>query len=73
MAIQQVDHRRCIGCKTCVITCPVDVFRYDAGTKRAIAKYPSECQICRMCENYCPVGALKITSDKTTPILTCWG
>ena len=73
MAVQQVDHRRCIGCKTCVVTCPTDVFRLDADTKRAVAKYPSECQICHMCENYCPVGAISITSDKTVPIFTCWG
>ena len=73
MAIQQVDHRRCIGCKTCVVTCPTDVFRIDSGSGRAIAKYGSECQICHMCENLCPVGALTITSDKQMPIVTCWG
>ena len=73
MAVQQVDHRRCIGCRTCVVTCPTDVFRLDADTDRAVAKYPGECQICHMCENYCPVGAITITSDKTIPIFTCWG
>jgi NAD-dependent dihydropyrimidine dehydrogenase PreA subunit len=26
-----------------------------------------------MCVNYCPVGAITVTSDKTAPILTCWG
>jgi len=40
MAIQNVDPRRCMGCKTCVLTCPVDVFRYDEKTKQAVAKYP---------------------------------
>jgi NAD-dependent dihydropyrimidine dehydrogenase PreA subunit len=49
------------------------VFRLDSGTKRAIAKYPSECQICHMCENYCPVGAITVTSEKTMPIVKCWG
>ncbi len=73
MAIQQVDHRRCIGCKICVVTCPTDVFRIDPDTGKSIAKYASECQICHMCVNFCPVGALNITSDKEMPILTCWG
>ena len=36
MAIQQVDQRRCIGCRTCVVTCPTDVFRLDTATKRAL-------------------------------------
>jgi len=73
MAVQSIDPRRCMGCKTCVTTCPTDVFRYDAKSKQAVAKYPTECQLCHMCVNYCPVGAITVTSDKETPILTCWG
>lgn len=73
MAVQNTDPRRCMGCKTCVMTCPTDVFRYDEESEQAIAAYPSECQICHMCANVCPVGAITITSDKATPILTAWG
>lgn len=73
MAVQNVDPRRCMGCKTCVITCPTDVLRFDEKNGRAAAKYPSECQVCHLCETYCPVGAITVTSDKSTPILTCWG
>jgi len=61
-----------MGCKACVLTCPVDVFRYDEKTKQAVAKYPEACQICQMCANLCPVGAITVTSDKSTPILTAW-
>lgn len=73
MAIQNIDPRRCMGCKTCVITCPTDVLRFDEATGQAIAKYPAECQLCHMCANLCPVGAITITSDKSTGILTAWG
>jgi len=73
MAVQHVDPRRCMGCKTCVMTCPTDVFRFDEKSKQAIAAYPSECQICHMCVNLCPVGAITVTSDKSTDLLTAWG
>ena len=29
MAVQNIDPRRCMGCETCVMTCPTDVFRFD--------------------------------------------
>ncbi len=73
MAVQQADHRRCIGCKIRHVTCPADVFRIESGTGRAIAKYATECQICRRCESLCPVGASSITSGRYMPDVTCWG
>lgn len=73
MAIQNVDPRRCIGCKTCIATCPVDVFRFDEKSNQAITTYPEACQICQMCANVCPVGAITVTSDKMEKILIAWG
>ena len=35
----------CIGCGTCVKTCPTDVIRQDAKTKKAIIAYPADCQM----------------------------
>ena len=35
----------CIGCETCVKTCPTDVIRQDAKTKKAIIAYPADCQM----------------------------
>jgi NAD-dependent dihydropyrimidine dehydrogenase PreA subunit len=73
MAIGLIDPRTCIGCGTCVETCPTDVIRMNGETQRAVIAYPGNRQICNMCVNYCPVNAITITSEKPTPILTAWG
>ena len=73
MAIELIDPRTCIGCGTCVDTCPTDVIRMNEKTKHAVIAYPEDCQICNMCVNFCPVGAITVTADKSMPILTAWG
>jgi len=71
MAIQQI--KGCIGCGICVKTCPTDVIRLDARTKKAFIKYPADCQICHLCRMYCPVDAISITPDKSIPVIVSWG
>ena len=73
MAIETIDPRTCIGCGTCVTTCPTDVIRMNEQAGHAYIAYPEECQICNMCVNYCPVGAITVTAGKTMPILIAWG
>lgn len=73
MAIKLIDPRRCIGCGTCVATCPTDVIRMNNKTGHAVMVYPADCQICNMCANFCPVEAITVTPDKSTPILVAWG
>ena len=73
MAIQTIDPRTCIGCGTCVATCPTDVIRMNEQAGHAYIAYPEECQICNMCVNFCPVDAITVTDDKTVAILTAWG
>jgi NAD-dependent dihydropyrimidine dehydrogenase PreA subunit len=63
----------CIGCGTCVATCPTDVIRQDTRTKKAIIAYPADCQICHLCRMYCPVDAITITPEKTIPVIVSWG
>lgn len=73
MAVQKVDTQKCIGCKTCVKSCPADVFRFDADSKKAVVAYPQDCQLCLWCVTECPVDAIVLTKDTVSGFLTCWG
>jgi NAD-dependent dihydropyrimidine dehydrogenase PreA subunit len=63
----------CIGCGICVKTCPTDVIRLNATSKKAEIKYPEDCQICHLCRMYCPVDAITITPEKSIPVVVSWG
>ena len=73
MPISLIEPRSCIGCDTCVETCPMDVIRMNEETEHAVIMYPEDCQICNMCVNFCPVDAITVTEEKYMPILTAWG
>ena len=73
MAIEQIDPRTCIGCGTCVDSCPTDVIRMNEETGHAVIMYPEDCQICNMCANFCPVDAITVTDDKAAPLMVAWG
>lgn len=71
MSIERIDG--CIGCGSCVQACPTDVLRLnDKGTKAEI-RYPEDCQVCYLCQMYCPVDAITIKPGKTVPAMTAWG
>ena len=71
MAINSIDG--CIGCGTCVQSCPTDVIRMDPNTGKAVIRYVADCQICHLCRMYCPVDAITITPDKSIPVVVSWG
>ena len=58
MPVENIDNDKCIGCGTCVATCPMDVFRMDKKTKKSTITYQTDCQICHLCRIYCPVDAI---------------
>ncbi|MBN1624990.1 MAG: ferredoxin family protein [Deltaproteobacteria bacterium] len=73
MTIERIDAELCIGCGICVESCPTDVIRMDDKTKKAVIKYPEDCQLCGFCAIDCPQGAIYISPEKRTPLLTSWG
>lgn len=73
MTVERIDAELCIGCGTCVESCPTDAIRMDDKTKKAVIKYPEDCQLCGFCAIDCPQGAIYISPEKCTPLLTSWG
>ena len=73
MAVENIDLARCNGCGICVKTCPMDVFRLDMDSKRAVIKYPEDCMLCGGCLMDCPHEAVSVTLDKKSPLLVSWG
>ncbi len=63
MTIEVIDLKKCIGCGTCMKSCPMDVIRMKSGKPEIL--YPEDCQICHHCDLYCPVGnIITITGSK---------
>jgi len=73
MAIEQIDPGLCNGCGTCVESCPADVIRMDAASKKAVIRYPQDCVVCCWCIAECPQGAILLTPVRTSPLFTSWG
>lgn len=48
MAVKTIDSEACIGCGTCVETCPMDVFRLNTS--------PTQCDEYSPCRAECPLG-----------------
>lgn len=72
MAIQPIDEKKCIGCGTCVNSCPMDVIRMDHSRKKAYVAYLQECMCCASCEVDCPTGAIYVSPHKDEPIFVSW-
>ena len=51
------DHEKCVNCKKCVKSCPMNVNMLDDSRKR---KNGTECILCGNCTNICKKGALDI-------------
>jgi NAD-dependent dihydropyrimidine dehydrogenase PreA subunit len=73
MAIEKIDDALCIGCGSCVCSCPMDVIRFDDADGKAIIRYGEDCQNCEQCVLDCPVDAITVTPHKSTPFIVSWG
>lgn len=56
--IKMIDRDTCIGCGSCVESCPLDTLRMQEG--KAVIAYPDDCHSCYLCEMVCPVGAIYV-------------
>jgi NAD-dependent dihydropyrimidine dehydrogenase PreA subunit len=63
-----IDEEKCIGCRLCVKSCPVDVLRFDETKKKAVGAYPQECEWCLICEEHCPKDCLRVQPKIPTPV-----
>ena len=80
--VASVDQQRCVGCLTCVRTCPFTIprVRYeDVGVGRIKgAAYidPSLCQGCGTCVGECPAKAIQLATYRDEQIMAqplgCW-
>jgi len=73
MPIEKINTNLCIGCGTCVATCPMDVIRMDKDGEKAVIVYQEDCQICHLCRIYCPVDdVITISSTKCVRPMVGW-
>jgi NAD-dependent dihydropyrimidine dehydrogenase PreA subunit len=49
-----IDLDNCVGCKSCMNACFVDVIRWDEANEKPIIAYPEDCVWCLACELACP-------------------
>lgn len=72
MALKSIGGNKCIGCGTCVETCPMDVFRQEKKGSVPTFPYVEDCQACSLCEVYCPKDAIEIVPGQIPNILHAW-
>ena len=58
MTITSIDTNKCVGCKTCVEGCTLDVLRMNNG--KATIAYQKDCMNCHICSIFCPAEAITI-------------
>ena len=75
MTISNIDTDKCIGCGTCVATCPADVIRMDKTAKKAKITYPEDCQSCHLCRIFCPVSddVITVVPETCREPMISWG
>ena len=72
MAIRSINEEKCVLCRNCLNTCPVDVFRYDAEKRKMVVRYPEDCGCCMACWYDCPTGAIDITPEAVPLVPRSW-
>jgi NAD-dependent dihydropyrimidine dehydrogenase PreA subunit len=56
-----IDEKTCLdGCTICDFFCPGDIIYREEKEKPAEVRYQDECWYCGICEDRCPVDAVKV-------------
>ena len=56
----EINKELCKGCKLCVKTCFVDVYRWDEAEDKPIVAYPEDCVACLQCEMACTAHCIEV-------------
>ncbi len=68
MTVISLDAQLCDGCGICIEDCPMDVFKLDPITDKAIMAYNQDCsESCVICEDACPMEAIKASGATEKP------
>jgi DNA-directed RNA polymerase subunit D len=67
-----VNQGLCRGeeCLKCVEACPKEVFAFQSGEIKVRSDKLLDCTMCKLCENLCPSGAIKVSHEEDEFILT---
>ena len=59
----RVDSEKCKGaeCSKCVNACPKNILEYRDGSVIVKEDKLLDCTLCRLCENVCPTGAIRVS------------
>jgi Fe-S-cluster-containing hydrogenase component 2 len=64
--VVEVDAELCLGCKACVVACPVGGIAFDADRGTAV-----KCDLCQgqpECARICPTGAITVVRDEVVAL-----
>jgi DNA-directed RNA polymerase subunit D len=58
----------CDYCEKCVEVCPRDILKIEGNKLKVVDEI--KCSMCRLCEGECDMGAIKVTSDPGSFVMT---
>ena len=57
------DYSKCIGCRTCMLFCPVSAITWDKKKNKPKTEYYF-CKSCGICKEVCPVKCIEMKEIK---------
>jgi len=60
----KINQEKCVGCKKCVIVCPLNLWYMDKGKANIRDKYKELCLECVSCWQVCDYGAIDFSYPK---------